>query len=151
MGNKSKPKPKSILSLDIGKKRIGIAGCDPLGITIKRLPAIHRECFKEDLEKLNSLCIQRDVKGLIIGIPLDNRGNPTQQSEYCYKYGKEIALALNLPIAWVNEQCTSWEAGNLYNLKGDRTGLLDSAAACLLVQQWLREGPELKPVDMASY
>ena len=28
------PKPCSVLSLDVGDKRIGIAGCDPLGISI---------------------------------------------------------------------------------------------------------------------
>ena len=37
-----KPKPKSILSLDIGSKRIGLAYCDPLCITSNILPAVKR-------------------------------------------------------------------------------------------------------------
>ena len=37
-----KPKPKSILSLDIGTKRIGLAYCDPLCITSNILPAVKR-------------------------------------------------------------------------------------------------------------
>ena len=58
---------------------------------------------------------------------------------------------LDLPIAWVNEHSSSWAAADRYNLKSDRSGQLDSASAQLLLEQWLQEGPELKPVDTASY
>ncbi len=147
----SKPHPQSILSLDIGSKRIGLAGCDPLGITVKTLPAIKRKGFKEDLEKFLIHCRERSVKGLVIGIPLDQSGNMTPQAKKCMEYGLRIAKELGLPIAWVNEHSSTWEAENIYNLKGDRSGMLDSAAALLLLKQWLSDGPELKPVDGASY
>ena len=48
----TKPKPKSVLSVDVGRRRIGLAGCDPLGISISRLPAIFRKSFEEDIEIL---------------------------------------------------------------------------------------------------
>lgn len=147
----AKPNPTSILSLDIGSKRIGLAGCDPLGITIKTLPAIHRKNFEEDLKIFLSYCKERNVKGLIIGIPLDDKGNLTNQAIYCKKHGQRIARALELPLAWVNEHSSTWEAKKIYKLEGDRTGKADSAAALLLLRQWLEEGPELKPVDMAAY
>ncbi len=140
----SKPTPVSVLSIDIGLKRIGLAGCDPLGITVRTLPAIHRKNIKYDLQELKKHCKERNVKGLIIGIPLTQGGLPTPQSEHCRKYGIRIAKALALPIAWVNEHSSTWEAANIYNLKGDRTGKLDSAAALLLLKQWLEEGPDLK-------
>ena len=37
-----KPIPKSVLSLDIGKKRIGLAYCDALFITVSILPTVKR-------------------------------------------------------------------------------------------------------------
>ena len=141
-----KPTPTSVLSLDVGSKRIGLAGCDPLGITVKPLPPLARSSIKNDLERLRLICKDRNVKGLIIGNPLDEKGNTTQQSKDCEKYGTQIAIALELPIAWVNEHSSSWEASEIFNLKGDKTGKLDSAAAFLLLKQWLEEGPELKPV-----
>ena len=147
----SKPIPKSILSLDIGSKRIGLAGCDPLGITVKTLQAIKRKGLKEDLKIFQIHCRERSVKGLVIGIPLDQSGNMTPQAERCKQYGLRIAKELGLPIAWVNEHSSTWEAENIYKLKGDRTGMLDSAAALLLLKQWLSDGPELKPVDLASH
>ncbi len=144
------PNPCSILSLDIGRRRIGLAGCDPLGITVRALPAIKRRRFDQDIETFKAHCQNRIVKGLIIGLPLDANGQTTNQARYCRKYGLKLAQELKLPLAWVNEHCSTWAAEIQYNLKGDRSGQLDSAAAALLLEQWLREGPELKPVDLAS-
>ena len=145
------PDPKSILSIDVGRVRVGIAGCDPLGITITPLPAIIRGVFNTDLIKLIDHCVIREVKGLVVGIPLDETGNTTKQSKHCKRYGMKLANALNLPIALVNEHSTTWEVKNKLNLHNDRTGRIDSEVAALLLKQWLIEGPELKPVKMASY
>ena len=142
-----KPIPTSILSLDLGQRRIGLAGCDPLGITITQLPAIHRQAFHRDIHTLKSYCLDRKVKGLIIGLPLDEAGKITMQAIHCKKDGIKIAKELDLPLAWVNEHSSSWEAGQKYKLQNDRSGKLDSAVAALLLEQWLREGPELQQIS----
>jgi putative Holliday junction resolvase len=59
-------------------------------------------------------------------------------------------LALNLPLALVNEHSSSWAAAERYGLGGDRSGSLDSAAAALLLEQWLADGPEPEPVNTAT-
>ena len=140
----SPPTPTSILCIDYGQKRIGLAGCDQLGITITRLNPIKRVSFNTDLKILRKLCSERGVKGLVVGLPLDKFGKTTMQSKHCMNYGQKIAKELALPLAWVNEHSSSWEAGQQFNLQNDRTGQLDSAVAALLLEQWLREGPELK-------
>tara|TARA_B100000700_G_C15039654_1_gene854669 strand:+ start:361 stop:819 length:459 start_codon:yes stop_codon:yes gene_type:complete len=145
----NKPKPLSVLSLDIGSKKIGLAGCDPLGITITRLDPLIRNIFEKDIEMLKMYCKKRKVKGLVVGIPLDDKGRSTKQSEQCQKYGKRIAIELSLPIAWVNEHSSSWAAAEQFKLHNNRNGDIDCAVACLLLEQWLREGPELKPVPLA--
>jgi len=146
----TKPKPCSVLSIDIGHKRIGLAGCDPLGITIKRLPALHRKNFNLDIQVIKQHCLVRLVKGLIIGLPMDSEGLLTKQANYCHKYGRRIGHALQLPVAWVNEHCSTWSASVQFNLSKDRSGALDSAAAAVLLEQWLKEGPELEPVQLAT-
>ncbi len=138
-----KPTPTSVLCLDLGKKRIGLAGCDPLGITITPLPPIHRSTFKKDLDTISFHCKERNVSGLIFGLPLDSNGKLTHQANHCHRDGQKIAKELDLPLAWVNEHSSSWEAQQKHNLKNDRSGKLDSAVAALLLEQWLREGPEL--------
>ncbi len=143
---KSKPAPRSVLALDIGHKRVGIAGCDPLGITVSRLPALIRNNIEKELAYLKTLCEKRKVEALVIGLPLDQFGRETKQAKYSLKYGGELAKKLDLPVAWVNEHSTSWEAKERFNLNEDRSGILDSASATLILEQWLNEGPEIKPV-----
>ena len=58
------PRPCSVLSLDVGRKRIGLAGCDPLGITVTPIKALHRGRFDDDLPVLQQLCQDRRVQGL---------------------------------------------------------------------------------------
>ena len=146
----NKPKPESVLSMDVGHKRIGLARCDPLGITISRLPPIHRKDYEQDLKAISRLCLIRKVKGLVIGLPLNENGLLTKQAKYSQDYGNKVAISLSLPIAFVNEHSSSWFAADKYNLVNDRSGRLDCAVAGLLLEQWLREGPMLKPVQMPS-
>ena len=119
------PKPCSVLSLDIGNKRIGIAGCDPLGISITHLPAIFRKSFEEDLKRIQQrYVLNRKVEGLVIGNPLDMYGKETNQSIRCKKYGFKLAKCLKLPVVFINEHCSTVEAKEKFSLKNDKTGKL---------------------------
>ncbi len=149
------PRPCSALALDVGRRRIGLAGCDALGLTVSPLPALGRGPFPQDLDALADLIRRRSVRALVVGLPLDARQRPTRQAEHCRRYGLRLARALtalgqSLPLAWVNEHASSWEAAERFCLHGDRSGRLDSAAAALLLEQWLREGPEPDPVTPAT-
>ena len=141
------PRPRSALALDVGHRRIGLAGCDPLGITVTPLPALARGPLPQDLEALLPLVARRRVELLVVGLPLDAAQRPTRQAEHCRRYGQRIQDALRqaghpLALAWVDEHSSSWDAADRFNLHGDRTGRLDSLAAALLLEQWLRDGPE---------
>ena len=152
----SPPPACSALALDVGRRRVGLAGCDPLGLTVTPLPALHRGAsLAEDLPQLLALVRQRRVAALVVGLPLDDRHQPTPQAAHCRRYGERLARALAaagapLPLAWVNEHSSSWAAAERFGLQGDRSGRLDSAAAALLLEQWLREGPAAVPVPAAT-
>jgi putative Holliday junction resolvase len=139
-----------VLALDVGRKRIGLAGCDPLGLTVTRLPALRRGRYPADLELLRGLVQQRRVTALVVGLPLDAQQQPTDQAVHCRRYGERLARHLDLPLALVNEYASSWAAGERHGLHGDRSGALDSAAAGLLLEQWLLEGPEPAPVAASA-
>ena len=70
-------------------------------------------------------------------------GKETHQSIRCKKYGIKLAKCLKLPLAFINEHCSTVEAKEKFSLKNDKTGRIDSAAAAILLQQWLIEGPNL--------
>lgn len=147
--------PCSALALDVGRRRTGLAGCDPLGITVTPLPALRGGPFREQVEVVARLVRERRVRALVVGLPLDSHQQPTDQANHCRRFGLRLAAALAsrglpLPLAWVNEHASSWEAAERFRLHGDRSGRLDSAAAALLLEQWLREGPEATPLPAAT-
>lgn len=149
------PAPCSALALDVGRRRIGLAGCDPLGLTVTPLEAMWRGSFETEVLAIEALIRQRRVAALVIGIPLDHQQRSTPQARYSRRYGLRLArelthAALPLPLAWVNEHGSTWSAGERFSLHGDRSGRLDSAAAVVILEQWLREGPCAEPVTAAT-
>ena len=139
-----KPKTRPVLSLDVGKKRIGLAYCDALNITVSILPAVKRSKDLSELDIFKKHIFNHKILGIIIGLPLDDKGNITSQAEDCIKYGNLINKEIKLPYAFVNENSTTWESNNRYGIKRDKTGLIDSFSAKIILEQWIKEGPELK-------
>ena len=139
-----KPKSKSILSLDVGTKRIGLAYCDSLFITVNILPAVKREKNNNELKTIKNHIKNHNLTGFIVGLPLDNEGKMTSQAFDCEAYGKFLFKELKLPFSFVNEHSSTWESSNRFGVKKDKSGLIDSLSAKVILEQWIQEGPELK-------
>ena len=139
-----KPKPKSILSLDIGTKRIGLAYCDPLCITSNILPAVKRYKDKQELKIIRNHIDELNLTGFIVGIPLDEEGQMTTQAIDCKNYGQLLSNELKLPFSYVNEHSSTWESSDRFGIKKDKSGLIDSFSAKIILEQWIEEGPELE-------
>ena len=139
-----KPEPKSILSLDVGIKRIGLAYCDPLCITSNILPAVKRLENNQEIKIIRNHINELNLTGFIVGIPLNEEGQMTTQAINCEKYGKLLSNVLKLPFSYVNEHSSTWESSNRFGVKKDKSGLIDSYAAKIILEQWIEEGPELE-------
>ncbi len=132
----------SALGLDVGKKRIGVAGCDGLGLIATGLMTIERTSWQRDMAILSDLIAEREVKILIIGLPYSMDGSIGFQAKQVQKFAQRIARFFNLPIEYVDERLTSVEAEA--QLKTRKTfspirdkGLIDRRAATIILQQWL--------------
>ena len=139
-----KPKAKSILSLDVGTKRIGLAYCDSLFITVNILPAVNRDKNNNELKTIKKHIKKLNLTGFIIGLPLDDEGKMTSQAFDCETYGEFLFNELKLPFSFVNEHSSTWESANRFGIKKDKSGLIDSLSAKVILEQWIQEGPELK-------
>jgi putative holliday junction resolvase len=131
----------SVLALDIGKKRIGVAGCNRLGWVVTELMTIERRSLDQVIEVLRGLVRERDVTLLVIGMPYQMDGTVGSQAKNTQKTGKMIGKALGLPIAWVDERLTSFAAAELLkaqNISPSRNkGAIDRKAAAIILQEWL--------------
>ncbi len=131
----------SALGLDFGRKRIGVAGCDGTGLIATGITTIERTFFEQDVEQIRQIINERQVQVLVIGLPYSMDGSIGFQARQVQKFAKRLAKALNLPVEYVDERLTSFQAEQLLiaeNRSPSRhKGLIDRKAASLILQQWL--------------
>jgi putative Holliday junction resolvase len=129
------------LGIDVGSKRIGIAGCDGTGLIATGITTIERRSFKEDVEQIQQIVDERRVQVLVVGLPYAMDGSLGFQARHVQKFANRLAQALKLPMEYVDERLTSFQAEQLLiaeNRSPSRNkGLIDRKAAALILQQWL--------------
>lgn len=131
----------SALGLDLGARRIGVAGCDRTGLIATGLTTLQRTTFESILEPLRKLVTEREVEVLVVGLPYTLDGAIGKQAQKTQKQARKLSKALNLPVEFVDERLTSFaakemmvEARQSYSRKD---GLVDRKAAAIILQQWL--------------
>ncbi len=133
----------SALGLDIGLKRVGIAGCDGTGLIATGITTLVRSSFDRDVAYLRELVRERRVQILVAGLPYSLSGELGAQARQVQKYANRIARALEIPLEYVDERLTSVEAEELMKTQGispsQNKGAIDRKAAALILQQWLDE------------
>ncbi|MFH7242169.1 MAG: Holliday junction resolvase RuvX [Spirulina sp.] len=133
----------SALGLDIGRKRIGVAGCDRLGLMASGLLTIYRQSFNQVVAELAELVVERRVEVLVVGLPFTVAGEEGSQAKQVRRMATGLSKALDLPVVYIDERFTSIEAEELIRNQGgsarDDRGLVDRKAAALILQRWLDE------------
>lgn len=131
----------SALGLDMGKKRIGVAGCDGTGLIATGLTTIERTGFAQDLGQLQAIVAQRQAQILVVGLPYSMDGSLGFQARQVQKIARRLATALELPLVFVDERLTSLEAKHLLRAEkiqpSRNKGAIDRKAAALILQRWL--------------
>ena len=135
------PAPSRILALDLGKRRIGLAISDPLGITAQGLPNLVRTTKRVDLAQLQQLIREREVGLVLLGNPIGMRGTEGRQSGWVREFGEAIEKYTGLPVKLWDERLTSVEAGRVLRSSGisieKRAAAVDRLSAVILLQSYL--------------
>jgi putative Holliday junction resolvase len=133
-----------ILALDVGKKRIGLALSDPLGITAQGLPTLYRTTIREDLAALDELVRTHDVKLLLVGHPLNMSGSEGRQVVYTKEFAERLRARTDVEVRYWDERLTSVEAGRVLRSSGisieKRARAVDRLSAVLLLESFLDSG-----------
>lgn len=131
----------SALGLDVGRKRIGVAGCDGTGLIATGLTTIERRSFVADIEQLQYFVKERQVQVLVVGLPYTMSGELGFQAKQVQRFAARLSQALALPVEFVDERLTSVQAEQL--LIAERRSpsrhreLIDRKAAAIILQRWL--------------
>jgi putative holliday junction resolvase len=130
-----------VLAFDFGKRRIGLAISDPLGITAQGLPTFERKRLREDLAKLAKLARDMKVGLFLFGNPKYMSGDESQQSAQVKEFAERLGELAAIPVLYWDERFTSAQAHRLLGEEGmkreNRKGKVDQIAATLILQDYL--------------
>jgi len=130
-----------VLALDVGKKRIGLAVSDGLGLTAQGLPTLHRTRIREDLGYILDVCREHEVGLLLVGQPLHMSGDESRQGKYTKEFAERLAEYTRLPVKFLDERLTTVQAERVLKESGisieKRAKAVDKLAAVLLLQSYL--------------
>jgi putative Holliday junction resolvase len=137
----TKPPKGRILALDLGKKRIGMALSDPLGITAQGLPTLERTRIREDLAVLKNLIEQREVTLILMGNPIHMSGVEGRQAAYTREFADRLAKLSGTTVKFWDERLTTVEAQRVLRQSGisiaKRARAVDQLSAVILLESYL--------------
>jgi putative Holliday junction resolvase len=128
-----------LIGLDHGSRRIGVA----IGDTETRLafarPALQRRNAAEDIRAIGQLAQDEGAAIVVLGLPRNMDGSEGPQAAAVRDFGEQLA-AIGLVVELHDERLTTWQAAEQIGPRrgrGRRSGELDSAAARLILQEYL--------------
>jgi putative Holliday junction resolvase len=99
-----------VLAIDYGRKRIGLAISDALGMTARPLETLVRANRRKDAQRLRVIAREHGVRRVIVGHPLHLDGSPSEMAAEAARFAERIRKEVGLPVELVDERLTSWEA-----------------------------------------
>jgi putative Holliday junction resolvase len=133
-----------ILALDLGKKRIGLALSDPLGISAQGLHTLQRSTIREDIAALAAIAREHAVQLVLLGHPLNMRGDEGRQAVYTRDFAQRLTARTGLAVRFWDERLTSKEAERVLKQSGisieKRAKAIDRLAAVILLASYLDAG-----------
>ncbi|MEO7649126.1 MAG: Holliday junction resolvase RuvX [Bryobacteraceae bacterium] len=131
-----------ILALDLGKRRIGLAVSDELGLTAQGLHTLERKNMRTDLAILERVMEEKSVQSILMGNPLHMRsGDESRQAGWVREFGEALESRTGRPVRYWDERLTTVEASRVLRDSGisieKRARAVDQLSAVILLQSYL--------------
>ncbi|MDH5444744.1 MAG: Holliday junction resolvase RuvX [Gammaproteobacteria bacterium] len=135
------PQAKTLLGFDFGEKRIGIAVGQTLTGSVTPLTTLTAIKQKPDWDGISALIKEWQPDLLILGLPLHMDGSEQTITQRVKRFGHQLEGRYNLPVEWVDERLSSYDAEQQLREQGKRSNKkdIDKLAAALILQSWLEQ------------
>lgn len=141
-----------LIGLDHGSKRIGLAiGDSQTGLAFAR-PALRRTNLAADLEAIRRLAADEAADTVVMGLPRNMDGSEGPQAQAARAFGERLSSG-GLRVELQDERLTTWQAAEQIGPRRGRerrSGELDSAAARLILQEYLDAHPRTRAPQEAE-
>lgn len=133
------------LGIDVGKARIGVARSDPHGMLATPIETVPRAADDDgaDLRRLAEIAAEHEAFEVVVGLPLNMRGERTPSTDDASQFAEALAQQLgnSIPVRLVDERLSTVSAQGNLRQAGRRTkesrGVIDQAAAIVILQHAL--------------
>ncbi len=127
-----------LIGLDLGSKRIGVSICDDKQLIATPLKTINRNSLKDLVDELRLIINENDIKGIIIGNPLNMDGSSGRSAQSVKDTTENIERNLDIPICLWDERLSTVGAFNLSSQLdinvSKREKKIDENAAAFILQ-----------------
>ena len=133
------PTGKRLLGLDLGSKTIGLAICDSSFAIASPLETLRRHKFTQDAIDLEALIAERDVGGLVLGLPRNMDGSEGPRAQSTRQFAANLLGRSDIPIAFWDERLSTVAVERLLIDEADlsrrkRGDVVDKMAASYILQ-----------------
>jgi len=130
------PKTTTIVCLDVGEKRIGVAvGDSAVRIAV---PFETIEVDGDEIEAIAEVVFKENADVLVVGYPRNQAGEPTAQTKYVEEFAKKLS-DISSNIVFQDESLTSVIAEQQlagYNRPYSKADI-DAQAAAIILQDYI--------------
>ena len=127
-----------LIGLDLGSKRIGVSICDEKQLIATPLKTINRNTLNELISELKVIIDENNIKGIIIGNPLNMDGSSGRSAQSVKDTSQKIQENINIPICLWDERLSTVGAFNLSSQLdinvSKREKKIDEKAAAFILQ-----------------
>ena len=127
-----------LIGLDLGSKRIGVSICDEKQLIATPFKTIKRSSVKELIDELKSIIKENDIKGIVVGNPLNMDGSLGSSAQSVKDTTNNIKEGIDLPICLWDERLSTVGAFNLSSQLdvnvSKREKKIDENAAAFILQ-----------------
>ena len=102
-----------LIGLDLGSKRIGVSICDEKQLIATPFKTINRTTAKELINELKIIIEENNIKGIIIGNPLNMDGSSSSSTQSVKDTSDNIEKSIDIPICLWDERLSTVGAFNL--------------------------------------
>lgn len=130
-----------ILGLDYGRRRIGVAVSDPLGLTAQPLATWTGLRWDEVVEKIFTLVEEMGVERVILGFPMTLKGESGRMAREVRQFAARLERRISIPITLWDERLTSTQSKRIIHAMAGKPSRekerVDLIASVLLLQNYL--------------
>lgn len=133
-----------IMGLDFGSKTVGVAVCDPLGITAQGVETITRKeenKLRRTCSRIEALIEEYEIETIVLGYPKNMNDTVGERAVKTVEFQKLLERRTGLPVVLWDERLTTIEADQILRESGvrreHRKAVIDKVAAGIILQSYL--------------